>query len=687
MPTHVTDSASDQSDRATSEPPVESESTHLRPLRVLIVDDGDAMPGVLQQLADGIESGRYVVDRATTLADGFGAILGEAHDVCVVDHHIGARTGFDLLARISDEGVHIPIVFVAEPGDHGTGVTAVGAGASCYIVEDSIGSEHLEQCLRQAVEERRTLSRLTSAGVAVDGGTPTKAQIFSHVAERLGDHASEILEVARTTLGCDLPAEAAQSLAAIEDQAAAILTLAHDLNDLSLLESGRLQFDAAPFSLSGLISSVRRITGAASTAAGVELVDEVSADVPDSLIGDPGRLRLVLVRFVDNVARRSSSDRVLLKIDVAEIAPDTVTLRLEVTATDPPRPDESAEAADESSGADGSLLEIGGHGVLAIPVALETVSRMGGHITVAGEPGLPESIQFTVRLETGTDESAARPLIDHRVPFEESVLIIADALDDRRSIVKTLGDSDLPYVVNSSVEEWVASRQTNGNGAAVPALAVVASTDDSFASCDRFRELAPNVPVIVIASTGRRGDAARCREHGARGYLAQPMDPGDLVDAIKATRALAESGDTSALVTRHWLRDGRQSLHVLVVDDSSTSRFLMTRMLEQRGHSTESAYDGSEAIDMFERDKFDAILMDIMMPGVDGFEATRFVREKDGGSVQRPRIIGVSAFADEENTARGHDAGMDAMLEKPLRPDALFALIEQQSPAKSPNPA
>jgi len=687
VPNHVTDSASDQPDRATSEPPVESESTSVRPLRVLIVDDGDAMPGVLRQLSDGIQSGRYVVDRAATLADGFGAILGETHDVCVVDHHIGARTGFDLLARITDEGLHIPIVFVAEPGDHGTGVTAVGAGASCYIVEDSMGSEHLDQCLHQAVEERRTLSRLTSAGVAVDGGTPTKAQIFSHIAERLGDPAAAILEATRTTLGSDLPAPVAKSLAAIEDQASTILTLAHDLNDLSLLESGRLQFDAAPFSLKGLVSSVRRITGSASTSDGVELVEVVSTDVPDSLIGDPGRLRLVLVRFVDNVARRSSSDRILLKINVTEIAPETVTLRFEVTAIDLPPVDEPAAGADESPDADGDLLEIGSHGVLGIPVALETVSRMGGRITVTSEPGAPESIQFTIRLETGADEAASRPAIDHRTPFEESVLIIADALEDRRSIVKTLSESDLPYVVNSSVEEWAASRQTNGNMVAVPALAVVASPDDSFAPCDRFRELAPNVPVVVIASTGRRGDAARCREHGARGYLAQPMDPGDLVDAIKATRALAESGDTSTLVTRHWLRDGRQSLHVLVVDDSSTSRFLMTRMLEQRGHSTESACDGIEAVDLFERDKFDVILMDIMMPGVNGFESTRFIRERDSGSIQRPRIIGVSASTDEGSKARGHDAGMDAMLEKPLRPDDLFALVEQQTPAESTHPA
>ena len=231
----------------------------LCPLRVLVVDDGDAASRVVEQLTDGVEDGRYIVARATTLTDGLAAIIEEEHDVCVVDHHIGFRTGFDLLASITTEEIDVPVVFVTESGDHGTGVTAVGAGASCYIVEDSIGSEHLDRCLRQAVEERLTLSRLVGAGVAIDGGTPTKAQIFSHIAERLGGPASAILESTRSSLGSQIPDHVAESLAVIEDQVATILTLAHDIDDLSMLESGSLRFDSTPFSLRGLVAGVKRV--------------------------------------------------------------------------------------------------------------------------------------------------------------------------------------------------------------------------------------------------------------------------------------------------------------------------------------------------------------------------------------------------------------------------------------------
>ena len=437
MQIHTTDPASDQTDPTTPGSSIGAGMDDLCPLRVLVVDDGDAASRVVEQLTDGVEDGRYIVARATTLTDGLAAIIEEEHDVCVVDHHIGFRTGFDLLASITTEEIDVPVVFVTESGDHGTGVTAVGAGASCYIVEDSIGSEHLDRCLRQAVEERLTLSRLVGAGVAIDGGTPTKAQVFSHIAERLGGPASAILESTRSSLGSQIPDHVAESLAVIEDQVATILTLAHDIDDLSMLESGSLRFDSTPFSLRGLVAGVKRIFGSASESGDFEILDSVSAHVPNSLIGDPGRLRLVLVRFIDNVARRSWSDRILLTIDADENSASIVTLRVEIAAMDTFPAIEAPEAEIESDGTDEELPEFQHRAVLGIPIALETIARMGGHVTVGSEADSPASIQFTVRLEISNDDVRSRPIVDRQASFDSPILIIANSLADRRSIVSS----------------------------------------------------------------------------------------------------------------------------------------------------------------------------------------------------------------------------------------------------------
>jgi len=667
---------SSSSDSEPSDVPTPEANTDLIPddptaLRVLLVGDGAAMPEIHAQLDEGKNAGRYLVEQVATLADGFGAIIAADYDVYVVDHYVGVRTGFDLLARIAEEGLQAPIVFVAGTGDHGTGVAAVAAGAACYVVEDGIDSHIVEQCLVQAIEQQSTLSRLSNAGVAMEGTTPTKAQILSHIAERLRNPAAGILEAARDSLMYALPAHTVESLASIEDQANGLLTLANDLIDLSMLESGHLELATAEFSLRGLVSNVKRFLDPSTTVQPVEVVDQVSADVPDVLVGDPGRLRRIIARFIESVVERTASDRVLLCVGVAERNTTTVTLRFEVDSANRERPE--SEEHDDAPALSGSHLAFG------MPVAIETLSRMGGRVSVPGEDLQAAGIQFTIRLEMGTqDIDAPQPEISH-LEVGRPILVIADAIADRRSMVKSLGAAGMPHVVTATVDEWIEVRDAGIDEPESPALAVIKSTTDSFAEADRFTERSPvQIPIVVVTAPGRRGDAARCRHHGVKGYLADPVESGDLVDVVTATLALAESGDTTTLVTRHWVRDGRPSLRVLVVDDSQTNRFLMTRMLEERGHSATAASDGLEAIETIERAEFDVVLMDVMMPGMDGLEATRLIRERYADAPNCPLIVGVSAFTDDLTRDRGSKAGMVAFLAKPIRPDDLYAAVEQQ---------
>jgi two-component system, sensor histidine kinase and response regulator len=668
-----TTSDSEPGDESIPEPSTESTFGASLPLRALLVGDGPAMPKIEQRMSAGIDQGRYIVDHVETLADAFGAILNSEYDVYVVDHYVGPRTGFDLLARITEEDLRVPVVFVAGSSDHGTGVTAVAAGAACYIVEDRIDSDLLEQSLIQAVAQRTTLSQLTAAGVAIDGAAPTKAQILSHIAERLRNPAAEILDYARDSLMYALPAHTVEALASIEDQANGLLTLANDLVDLSMLEGGHLEFASAQFSLRGLIANVKRLLETTTKGRSIEIVDHVADDVPDVITGDPGRLRRIIARFGESVMERTASDRILLEIGIEERNTTTVTLHIAITAADhiPVGPTSNDPSPAEE------------HITLGMPVVLETLSRMGGRIALGGNSSRSDGIQFTIRLEIGTEKEEIPQPVANRPATERPILVIADSVADRREMLKALSEADLPHVVAATVDDWMEMRESSIDNPVMPALVVIDSNNDSFAEADRFIQRAPElIPIVVVAASGRRGDAARCRHHGINGYLAKPMGDNDLVDVVGSTLSLAASGDTTTLVTRHWLRDGRPSLRVLVVDDSQTNRFLMTRMLEERGHSTTTATDGLEAIEMVERATFDVVLMDVMMPGMDGLEATRIICERRQPA-NRPVIVGVSAFTDDLSKNRGREAGMTTFLAKPIRPDDLFAAVEQQSPAPS----
>ena len=667
----------DPVDEASVEDATQVVSHESGALRVLLVGDSSAMPQVRQFLEDGIGEGRYEVQQVDTIADAFGSIVAAESDVYVVDHHVGVRTGFDLLARISEDGIKVPIVFVAGAGDHGTGVTAVAAGAACYIVEDGIDSDRLEQCITQARDQRTTLSQLNEAGVAIEGTSPTKSQILSHIADRLRNPAAEILDAARDSLVYALPAHTVEALASIEDQANSLLTLANDLIDLSMLEADHLEFTSAEFSLRGLITNVKRLLDRTTNAGAIEIVDEVSTDVPDILIGDPGRLRRVIARFVESVTARSSANRIRLVAEETERNTTTVTLRFTIA----PLGERSTPLDRESASNSVPDATVG----LGLPVVLETLSRMGGRVVVDSNARETLGIRFTIRLQMRNETATKLGLPTQHITIDRPVLVIADAISDRRELVRILSDAGIPRVVAASVDDWIANRESSIDNPEIPALALIDSTIDSFAEADRFSRRAPApIPMVIVAASGQRGDAARCRHHGVGGYLAKPIDPSDLVDVVNSTIALAESGDRTTLVTRFWIRDGRPSLRVLVVDDSQTNRFLMTRMLEERGHSTTTASDGSEALEMLERAEFDVVLMDVMMPGMDGLEATRLICERRADPADGPLVIGVSAFTDESSRDRAEDAGMSAFLAKPIRPDDLYAAVEQQVQEETP---
>lgn len=674
---HSIASGSGRTQRPAPQPSPGSESRDIYSLRILLVDDGAETSKTFRRLSEGVRAGRYVLDRVTVPQEGFGAIASGDHDVYVVDHHVGTRTGFEFITWIQAGGRRVPIVFVAGPRDHGTGVTAVSSGASCYVVEDSIDSGLLELSLRQAVEQTKDLVRLGSAGITVVSGSLTKTQVLSGIAGRLRESAASLLDVARHSLRTDLPAPALESFGSIECKANKLLTLANDLYDLSMLDAGHLEFNTATFSLRGLVSNVTQTIATEAGERDIDIVADVSSDVPDAVAGDPGRLRRVIVSFIESVMVRGSTDRVFLSVGVEHRSEEAVTLRFGVRGAGIGKVlNDRRFSTVEPTASDVTPTMLLDRGVLGMTVALESVSRMGGRVTVDGDRGQTSGIQFTIRLEISEDERELRPTIDDRTPVEGLILVIADMIDARRSIGETLGEAELPYLVVPSVEAWTAAKRVDDDSA-LPALAVIDSAVDSFAVHDRFKDVAPSVPVVVIVASGTRGDAARSRERGVRGYLAKPTEPGDLVDVIRSTMGLIAAGDETTLVTRHWLREGRSSLHVLVVDDSTTSRFLLTRMLEQRGHSTTQASDGREAVEAIRHGSFDVVLMDVLMPEMGGLEATRRIRDMHTATDDRPYIVGVSAFADQDNVDRAYEAGMDDFLSKPIRPDDLFAVVER----------
>jgi CheY-like chemotaxis protein/HPt (histidine-containing phosphotransfer) domain-containing protein len=188
-------------------------------------------------------------------------------------------------------------------------------------------------------------------------------------------------------------------------------------------------------------------------------------------------------------------------------------------------------------------------------------------------------------------------------------------------------------------------------------------------------------PLILLTSSGHRGDASRCRKLGVAGYLPKPISAADLLDAVHAIVGRPTGHHARQLVTQHSLREKRRALRVLVAEDDVVNRRLTTRLLEKRGHTAVAVADGLRAVAAFQQERFDVVLMDVQMPDMDGLEATQCIRAAEAGASSRTPVIALTAHALLGDRRRCLEAGMDSYLVKPIDAALLFETVESAASA------
>lgn len=184
------------------------------------------------------------------------------------------------------------------------------------------------------------------------------------------------------------------------------------------------------------------------------------------------------------------------------------------------------------------------------------------------------------------------------------------------------------------------------------------------------------VTIMMLTSVGQLGDAARCRELGISAYLVKPIREKELLEAVCRVLNKASKQESVPLVTRHTIRETKGRGRVLLAEDNPVNQTLAVRLLEKRGYQVSVAENGSEALAALEKDSFDIILMDVQMPGTDGFEATAAIRAREKSSGQHIPIVAMTAHALKGDQERCLSVGMDAYVSKPIRTNELFTTIE-----------
>jgi len=522
---------------------------------------------------------------------------------------------------------------------------------------------------RDVTEQIESRRQLEAARDAAEAATRAKSELLANVSHEIRTPMNAILGMTGLSLATDVTEEQREYLTTVLSSAESLLTIINVLLDLARAEAGRFVLDEVPFSLRNTLDDVARTMRVRADEKGIGLEVRVAPDVPDWVAGDPGRLRQVVMNLVGNAVKFTDEGRVTV---TAERSEDDL-LRFEVADTGIGI---GAEHVDSIFGAfeqaDGSMTRRHGGTGLGLAISSKLVEAMGGAIGVESTVGEGSTFSFTARLPTttaltavgGAGMAGGPVLVVAEWPARERLMEMAEAAG-----YETVGAA-------SSAEAQTAAASLVVEGRRVSAL-IVDFAEPDLDYCCRLAssEMLSGAPLIAIVGTGRRGDGARFRAAGVRAYLTRPLGESDVSEALAAIASGAAA--EGILITRHWLRERRRPLQVLLADDSPTNRMLAVRILEKRGHHVVEVVDGIEATKAAADQDFDAVLMDVQMPGMDGLDATRLIRDRETEvGADRVPIIALTAHAMESDRQRCLAAGMDGYLAKPFSPDDLVAVVE-----------
>jgi CheY-like chemotaxis protein len=464
-----------------------------------------------------------------------------------------------------------------------------------------------------------------------------------------------------------------------------LLSIINDVLDFSKIEAGKFEIEAVPFGLRESLGEIMQGLSIRAHQKGLELIYDVEPGVPEAVIGDPGRIRQVLVNLVGNAMKFTERGEVFIRVceDAQDETHSHVHFIVKDTGIGIPKDKQSKIFEAFSQAEDSTARKYGGTG-LGLTICTKLVKLMGGTIWVESEEGQGSEFHFTLQLAMQDTPAQAEPVEAQQLRGLHA-LIVDDNLTSRR-------------VLAGMLTRWhMKPTMVDGGRAALQALLVARDTGrpfslilleghmpemDGFSLAERIKQnpMLVGGTIMMLTSSGQLGDAARCRESGISAYLVKPIRQSELLEAICGVLNLKQKEKEKApLITRHTLREERNRARVLLAEDNAVNQTLAIRLLEKRGFNVSVATNGKEAVNAWENSHFDVVLMDVQMPEMDGFEATAAIREKEKDDSKRHRvpIIAMTAHAMKGDEERCLTGGMDAYISKPIRTAEMFATIER----------
>lgn len=520
-----------------------------------------------------------------------------------------------------------------------------------------------------------TFESLAAARSAAEVESQRKSELLSHASHEIRNELSGIIGMAQIVLDTKLDPEQREYVDLIAQSGAALLTFANDLLDVGKLEADRLQIEAVPFSLLDTLEDTVATFRASGLARNLTVTLEVEPGVPDQVVGDPGRLRQVVSNLLNNALKFTDAGAITVWASAHRTEATGVwTLEVEVRDTGIGiAPEDLSSIFEAFVQADDSASRARGGTGLGLSISRRLVRLMGGDMTVRSELGRGSTFGFTVRLAEQEAPPGTAANLDVS-PLTGVPVLIAGATPP--GVAHELESTGL-VVHRADDPTFAVERLLDAQAADAPyALVVVSATTDAMDHARSIRGHASldGVHVVVVTVSGQRGDAADCRHLNIGGYLTLPYVTDDVVTVIEEVLAGPAPHDLTTLVTKHWLRERRRRLSVLVADHSPSNRMIAQRLLERRGHIVRTVADPEAAVAAAGAHRFDVVLLDVHMKDAERDAILPALLESHGEAVPIIAMV-TSDRVGEEACLRA--AGYSAVVAKPIAIPDLVGSIEE----------